>query len=123
MEGDIRIVEIDPEADPPRHLLPLIDVFEHGVDAESAEGLDAIFFDGRPPADPEHLLDLDLDREPVRIPTRAARHGIAAHRSIAEEEIFDDARKDMARMRHSVRRRRTLVENERLGGLTSLNGL
>src|SRR5690606_244825 len=42
VEGHVRRVEIDPEADPRRHALPLLDVAEDRVDALPAEGLDAV---------------------------------------------------------------------------------
>ncbi len=63
-------------------------------------------------ADAELLLDLDLDRQAVRVPSRLARHAKSLHRAVAAEEILDRAREDVMDARAAVRRRRALEEHE-----------
>src|SRR6185436_10285738 len=106
--GHVRAREIDPERHAIGQRLPLARVAEHGLDALLREGLDAVLLDGRLPVDPELLLDLDLDREPVRVPAALARDVEATHRLVAGEEILDDPREDVPVVRQPVRRRRPL---------------
>ena len=111
--GDVRVAEVGPEGDPLGQRLPLTGVSEDRLDALLDEGLDAVLLDGRLAVEAQLLLDLDLDRQPVRVPPRLARHAPAAHRLVSREEVLDDAREHVAVVRQAVGRGRALVEDER----------
>ncbi len=123
VERHVSFVEVDPEADALRHLLPLVDVREHRLDAAPAERLHPVRVDGVVSADPQRLLDLHLHGQPVRVPARASRHVVAAHRAIAKEHILHHPRQHVPRVRHPVGRRRAFVEHERRLPLRRLHAL
>jgi hypothetical protein len=50
-------VQVDPEADLPRQLLPLLGVLEHAGDALVGERLEPVGLDRLAPVDAERLLD------------------------------------------------------------------
>src|SRR4030095_11060516 len=77
------------------------------VELGDAEGLDLLLA-----GEAEALLDLDLDGQAVGVPSRLAGHMVAAHGAEAREEILDHARDHVADVRHVVRRRRSLEEDE-----------
>ncbi len=112
MIRDVRLIEVGPEGDPVGQRLPLSRVAEDGLDALLHEGLDAVLLDGRLAVEPELLLDLDLDGQPVRVPTGLARHRPAAHRLVTREEVLDRARQHVTVVRKAVGRGRPLVEYE-----------
>jgi hypothetical protein len=114
VEGDVGLVEVDPEADALGELLPLLRVAEHGGDALLDEGLHAVGLDGGLAVHVELFFDLDLDGEAVRVPAGLARHVVAAHRLVPGEEILHDAREHVAVVGQAVRRGRALVEDPRL---------
>ena len=49
--------------------------------------------------DPELLLDLELDRQPVAVPARLARDVVAAHRLVARVDVLERAREHVVRAR------------------------
>ncbi len=118
--GEVGVVEIDPVAEALGHRAPLPLVGHHRVEAGAVEGGDR----GRAVAGDElldvllageaqPLLDLDLDRQPVGVPTRLARDELAAHGLEAREEVLDDARDDVTDVRRVVGGRRPLEEDGR----------
>ena len=111
--GDVGVGEIDPEADTVRHPLPLGRVAEDRLHAAKNEALDAVFLNGRFAVDAKFLLDLDLDRQPVRVPARFSRDVVAAHRAVAQKDVFEDASQNMAVVRQPVGGGRALVEGKR----------
>ena len=111
--GDVRLVQIHPEGDALGQLLPLARVPEDGVDALLDERLDPVGLDRGLAVDPELFLDLDLDREPVRVPARLAGDAVAPHRLVAGEQVLDDARQHMPVVGQAVGGGRSLVEDER----------
>ncbi len=112
--GDVGVLEVEPEADPLGHALPLALVLPDRLLAGVDELLDAVGFYVLLALGPDDLLDLDLDGEAVRVPARLPRHGEAVHGLVARPEVLHDTRQDVARVGHSVRRRRPLVEDEGL---------
>jgi hypothetical protein len=110
--GDIGVAKIEPVPHLLRHPLPLLGVAEDGRHAALNERLDSVGLDVRLAVDPELLLDLDLNRKPVRVPARFARSVEAAHRPIAREDVLEDPRQDVAVMGLSVRRRGPVVPDE-----------
>ena len=122
-ERVVGVVGVDPEADPLGQLVPLVDVAQHrlaaaGVELGDAEALDVVLV-----GEAELLLDLELHREPVAIPARLARHVVALHRLVAREHVLEHAAEDVMRPGPPVRRRRALVEDERLGALAAADRL
>ena len=103
---------VEPVADARAQLLPLAAILEHALAAEPIELGDAERLDLLLAADAELLLDLDLDRQAVRVPARLSRDTEALHRAMAAEEILDRAREHVMDARPAVRRRRTFEEHE-----------
>jgi hypothetical protein len=68
--GDVRIVVVEPVADPLAQPLPVAAVGEHALAAQPVELGHAELLDVLLAADAQPLLDLDLDRQPVRVPAR-----------------------------------------------------
>ena len=110
--GVVRVVQVDPEADALGEPLPLREVRGHALLAELVELGDAVGLDLPLAVDAQAALDLELDRQAVRVPARLARHSVAAHGLVAREEVLEDARDDVVRARPAVGGRRPLVEHE-----------
>jgi hypothetical protein len=60
---------------------------------------------------PELLVDLVLDGQAVTVPAEAPQHVPALHGPVAGHDVFDGAGDDVAVVRQSGRKRRTVVEN------------
>src|SRR5271155_3534722 len=58
------------------------------------------------------LFDLNLDRQPVRVPPGFARNAPPAHRLVEREKVFDDAREDVPVVGQAGRSPRPLEEEE-----------
>src|SRR4029079_6119053 len=116
-EGDVGVVQVDPEADALREARPLVDVAEHGLPALLVELGDPVRLDLVLFLDAERALDLQLDRQPVAVPAGLARHAVAAHRAVPRVDVLEDAREDVVRARSPVRGRRALVEAPDVGAL------
>ncbi len=112
LEGDVRIVEIEPEAELARELVPLVEVGPHALAALLVERGDAVALDLILAVETELVLDLDLDRQAVRVPAGLADDAVAAHRPVAADEVLDRAREGVVHAGTAVRRRRPLVEDE-----------
>ena len=119
----VGVGQVHPEADPAGHALPFLGVAEHRIHAAPDEAFDAMLLDGFLPVDPEFLLDLDLDGQPVGIPARLARHVMPGHRAVTQENVLEDPSQDMAVVREPVRGRRALVEDERLRSFPQFQAL
>ena len=63
---------------------------------------------------PQHLFDFQLNRQPVRIPTRLTQHIISLHRLIPRDQIFDTPRQYVPDMRLAVGCRRSVIKRIRL---------
>ena len=93
---DVRVVEVDPEADPLGEPVPLLDVAEHRLAAALVELGDPVGLDLRLRGDPELALDLELDRQPVAVPAGLARHVVTAHRLVARVDVLEHPREHVA---------------------------
>ena len=120
---DVGMLHIRPEADDIRELLPHRLVCPDGFAALLDERLDAVVLDLLLAVDADRLLDLKLHGQTVRVPARLAEHLAPLHRLIARQHILDDARQDVPDVRATVRRRRAVVERERLAALTLIHRL
>ena len=121
--GVVRVVQVDPEPDALREPLPLREVGGHALLAERVELGDAVGLDLLLAVDAQAALDLELHRQPVRVPARLAGDAVAAHGLVAREEVLEDARDDVVRARPAVGGGRPLVEDEDRRVLAALEAL
>ena len=112
VEREVGLVGVDPERDPLRQPLPLVDVLEHRVAALLVELGHAVALDVVLVVEAELALDLELDRQAVAVPAALAVDLVAAHRLEAREDVLEDAAQHVVRDGRAVRRRRPLVEDE-----------
>ena len=110
--GDVGVLHVRPEADALAHAGPLFHVAADALLAAFVEGGDAERFDLGLGLQAELLLDLQLHRQSVCVPARFSRHGVALHRLIARDQVFEDARHHVVDARPVVRRRRAFIEDE-----------
>ncbi len=115
----VRVVEIGPVADALGHGPPVVHVRAHGLAAAPGELSDTDRLDLALARDPERLLDLDLDREAVGVPSGPAVDAKAPHRAIPAEQILVGACPDVVQARTTVGGRRALVEHPRRGALAT----
>ena len=106
----VGVVEIEPEADPLGEPVPVLDVAEDRLAAALVELGDPVVLDLGLRGDPQLLLDLELDRQPVAVPARLARHQMPGHGPVAGIDVLEDAREDVVGAGPAVGGRRTLVE-------------
>ncbi len=104
---------VEPVSDPLAEQLPLGAVREHALATEPVELRHAQRLDVLLAGESQPLLDFDLDRQPVRIPSRLALDAKSFHRAMTAEQILDGAREHVMDAGSSVRRRRTFEEHER----------
>jgi hypothetical protein len=109
-EGDVRVVQVEPEADALRELVPVLDVPEHGFAAELVELGDSVLLDLGGRRDPELALDLELDRQPVTVPARLARNPVPTHGLVARIDVLEHPGEDVVGAGPSVGGRRPLVK-------------
>ena len=120
---DVGVFHIRPEPDDIGELLPHRLIRPDRFTALLDERLDAVVLDLLLAIDADCLLDLKLDGQTVRVPPRLAKHLAPLHRLVARQHILDDARQNVSDVRAAVRRRRTVVERERLAALTLIHRL
>ncbi len=112
VEREVGLVSVDPEADPLRQRVPLVDVAQHRLAALGVELLHAVALDVRLRGEAELLLDLELDRQAVAVPAGLARDEVAAHRLVARKNVLENTRQDVVGPGPPVGRGRALVEDE-----------
>ena len=117
VEGDVGVVEVDPEADPLGQPVPILDVLEDRLAAALVELGDPVLLDLPLGGDAELPLHLQLDRQPVAVPARLARHPVAAHRLVARVDVLEDAGEDVVGAGATVGGGRPLVEAPGRGAL------
>ena len=121
--GDIGVLHVRPKADGLREILPHALVLPDALLAVLDERLKPIGLNLILAVDAEHLLDLELDRQTVRVPARLAGDIVALHGLVARDHIFDDAREDMPDMRLAVCRRGAVIKGEGLAACAVLLAL
>ena len=110
--GDIRVVHVHPVADAVGQVGPFLRIFHHFApagrivfrhrDLRTDVGL----------GDAEFLLNAQLHRKSVGIPTGLALHMVAGLRLVAADGVLDGAGHHMVDARHAVGGGRSLEENE-----------
>ena len=113
LEGDVGIVEVDPVADAPGQLVPVLLIARDARAAGGVERSDAVLLDLLAPVQTEFLLDLDLDRQTVRVPTALALDAQALERLVAAEGVLDRAPEHVVDAGAAVGGWRSFVEGER----------
>ena len=81
---------------------------------------DAVLLDVLLTAEPELLLDRELDRQAVAIPAGLPRDVEALHRAVARENVLEDSSFDVVGTGGAIGRGRALVEHP--GGATGAGG-
>src|ERR1051325_8724613 len=114
---------VEPVADSFAQPLPVAAILEDALAAAPIKFGDADRFDLLLAADAELFLDLDLDRQTVRVPPRLASDAIPLHRAMTAEEILDRAGEDVMDAGAAIRRRRPLEEDPWLSALVLLQRL
>src|ERR671915_950943 len=114
---DVGVFVVEPVANALAESLPIVEILPHTLAAELVESLHAKLFDLLLAADAERLLDFDLHRKTVRIPSRFPQHAASLHHLITAEEVLDRARNHVMDSRSAVRRRRAFAENAILATL------
>ena len=116
--GDVRVAQVDPEANAFSQFFPLGSVAENVVDATMNKRLDSKLFDfffgilGNEAFLNKLFSDFDFDGKSMRVPARFALAEIALHRLVTRIEILHCARQTVSRMRNAVGGRRTFVEDK-----------
>ena len=123
VERAVRVLEVDPVADPLGQPRPVVEELEHGLAALLVELGDAVALDVGLLREAELLLDRDLDRQAVAVPAGLALDVAPAHGLVAREDVLEHARQDVVGARAPVGRRRPLVEDPRLRALAAAHRL
>ena len=110
--GDVGIVHVDPVAHLVREVAPEVDVLHDLAAASGVILVDRDFGADVLLGDAEHLLDTELHREAVGVPSCFADHTEAALRLISAERILDGTRHHVVNTGFAVGRWRAVKENE-----------
>ena len=108
------MLHVHPVSDLIAHDLPVMQVLPDGLLAFLDERLDAVLFNLRLAVQPQRLFDFQLNGQAVGIPACFAQDAVPLHRPVARNQVFDDARFDMADMRAAVGGRRAVEERQPL---------
>ena len=114
---------VDPVSDAIGHALPFLNIFPHRLPAQSIEFGDTEFLDVLLAFRADLLLDLELYRQPMRIPASLAQDVLALHGLVARDQVLESAREHVMQTRATVRRRRPFKEDIALVLLAQLHGL
>ena len=117
--SDIWIIKIDPVAHLVCKVGPFLGIFHYLLAAGSIVFIDRDLLADILLGDAKALLDTELDRQTVGIPTCLALHLIALHRLETAEDILDRTCHHVVDTWHTIGRRRTLIEDKRRMTLTS----
>ena len=108
--GDIGVLHIGPETDRVGEILPHAFILPDALLALLDERLHPVSFDLLFAVQAQFLLDLQLNRQTVRIPSGFPGHILSLHGMIARDHILDDARQHMSDMRLAVGCRRAVIK-------------
>ena len=111
VHGPVGVAHVDPVAHALGQVGERVDVAQHRLAAAGVELGDAVGLDVLLAGEPELLLDRELDRQAMAVPSGLARDVVALHRPIAGEHVLEDAGLDVVGARHAVGGRWTLVED------------
>ena len=123
VQRSVRVLEVDPVADPLGQPVPVLQELEHRLAAEPVEVGDAHLLDLLLGGDAELLLHRDLDRQAVAVPAALAERVVALHGAVPGEDVLEHAREHVVGARAAVRGRRPLVEDEGPSALAAAHRL
>ncbi len=110
----VRVVVVEPVAEQAAHLSPDGRDFEGAGPARLAEPLHAVRLDLLLRLQAEALLDLELDRKAVAVPSRHRAHEVdPAHPTVAQLDVLQDPRDQVTDMGRAVGGRGPFGEPER----------
>ena len=112
--GDIGFIHIRPESNDTGEILPHTLVFPDALFTLLDKGFQTVGFDLFLSVQSQLLLDLQLYRQAMGIPTGFPGNHIAFHGAVAGDHILDDAGEHMTNMRFAVGRGRSVIEG--IGG-------
>ena len=112
--GNVGVFHIGPVAHAVAHLLPFCLVFPNGFLALGDERLHAVGFYLLFAVKPQHFFNLQLNRQPVRIPAGLAQHVVTLHGAVAGDNVLHGAGEYVAYVRLAVCRGRAVVKG--IGG-------
>ena len=102
MVRNVRVIQLDPEAQSLGQFLPLLHVLPNALLAFLDEGFDTELFDVLFGVDAHLLADFHLDGQSMRIPARFAFAVETLHRFVAREEILHRSGQAVTGMRFAV---------------------
>ena len=108
----VRVVHIHPETQALSHAPPFLLVLEHRFLAFVDEIPDSVLLYLRLAAYAQVLFDFQFHRKAVRIPSGLARHLVAFHGLVPQNNVLHRTRQHMPRMRQPVSCGRPLKEHE-----------
>ena len=111
--SDIRIIEIDPVTHLASQVGPLLRIFHNLLAASCIVVVHRNLLANVLLGDAKHLLDAQLNRKSVSIPSGLALHLEALHRLETAEYILDRTSHYVMNTGHTIGRRGTLVEDKR----------
>ncbi len=123
VEGDVRVVEVEPVAHLHCEVVPQVFVLHHLLAAEVVEFFNADLCADVFLGDAEGLFHADLHGKAVGIPARLAFHMVPFEGFVTAEYILDGARHYMMDARFPVGRGRPFVEDEFFVVLSGLQAL
>ena len=121
--SDIWIIKIDPVAHLVGKVGPFLGIFHYLLAAGSIVFIDRDLLADILLGDAKALLDTELDRQTVGIPTCLTLHLITLHRLETAEDILDRTCHHVVDTWHAIGRRRSLVEDKRRMTLTGSHTL
>src|SRR5680860_338300 len=116
----VGVLGVDPVTHPLGHLFEPIHVAQHRLTTLRVELGHAVRLDVALAGEAELLLDGELDRQPVAVPTALAVDLETLHRLEPREDVFEDAGLDVVGSGEAVRRGGPLVERPRRGALVGV---
>ena len=121
--SNIRIIHISPETYSIREILPHTFVFPHTLFTLFDKWLNTIFLNLILSVKAKSLLNLQLDRQSVSIPSGLSRNFIPLHGTVTRNHILDNTCQNMADMRFTIRSRRSIIKHILWTALTVLHTL
>jgi hypothetical protein len=122
-ERPVGVGGVDPHAGAGGEGRPVLDVARDRLAAAGVEGLDAVGLDVGLGAEPQLLLDLQLDGQPVGVPPALAGDVAAPHGLEAGEQILEHPGPHVVEAGPAVGRGRPLVEDPGLATLAQAGRL
>ena len=123
IHGLVVVLHVDPAADAPDNVLPFGGVLHDDLSALSVVLRDAHLDYVGSALQTELLIDLELDRQAVSVPTKPAGAVVSSHRRITGHCILHRTSQKMSIMGHARRERGTIVEGVLWKTLGLLKGL